>query len=298
MRFALFALLLTPGQASSLGIVVHGYHLSASRFEEVVWGSPATQRLGRLPHACRLAWEGRDDLAAFICGTGASRDSSGQVEADALAELLFARLPTLCEFDCFAEVDLAQLEALLRRVVVADASSLNTQQECAAALSRLHRDGVRRAVLVSSPTHAPRCLRDACAAAELVGFEGRIDASPCATSCATRALCTTFFFTSRDPANGFDGRAPLRWTEHPPVVIESPHRPDRQSHRPAGRAAGLEIADGEEDGEDAQVAPVAPPTPPFYELARRAADLAHSAPAARRDAFLRGLDALLAEHQC
>ena len=107
---------------------------------------------------------------------------------------------------------------------------------------------VRRAVLVSSPTHAPRCLRDACAVARQVGFEGTLSVSPCGTS----------------------------WTELEPVVLEPPHRPDRQ---PAVSLAGA--------------------PPPFYELARRAARIAHSrtsdaaSDALRDDSFRRALDALL-----
>ena len=241
-----------PSTGRSLGVVVHGYHCSALHWEEVVWGDQASQRLGRLPHAALLAWEGRDELVAFICGTGASRDSSGRLEADALVDLLFARLPQLREFDCFEHVDLEHLERLLRRTIVADTTSFNTEQECTVALSRLQREGVRRAVLVSSPTHAPRCLRDACAVARQVGFEGTLSVSPCGTS----------------------------WTELEPVVLEPPHRPDRQ---PAVSLAGA--------------------PPPFYELARRAARIAHSrtsdaaSDALRDDSFRRALDALLVRHE-
>ena len=71
---ATLALLMVPGLLGSsipLGVVVHGYHCSALHWEEVVWGDQASQKLGRLPHAVLIAWEGRDELVAFICGTGA-----------------------------------------------------------------------------------------------------------------------------------------------------------------------------------------------------------------------------------
>ncbi|EOD38245.1 hypothetical protein EMIHUDRAFT_200796 [Emiliania huxleyi CCMP1516] len=154
--------------APSTGIVVHGFHCNAPRWEEVVWGDEAAQRLGRLPHAALLAWQARHELQAFICGSGASQTASGSAEADALISLLFERLP------------------------LADTESLNTQQEVLAALARLSRLGVQRALLVSSPTHMPRCLRDASVAA------GTVLASPCGTS----------------------------WTEETAVVVEPPHRPD------------------------------------------------------------------------
>mmetsp|Transcript_23177 Transcript_23177/g.74705 ORF Transcript_23177/g.74705 Transcript_23177/m.74705 type:complete len:251 (+) Transcript_23177:139-891(+) len=184
--------------APSTGIVVHGFHCNAPRWEEVVWGDEAAQRLGRLPHAALLAWQARHELQAFICGSGASQTASGSAEADALISLLFERLPSLLSFDAFRGVDLEALEALLRRTVIADTESLNTQQEVLAALARLSRLGVQRALLVSSPTHMPRCLRDASVAAARLGYEGTVLASPCGTS----------------------------WTEETAVVVEPPHRPD------------------------------------------------------------------------
>ncbi len=182
----------------SVGLVVHGFHCQGDRFEEVVWGEG--QQLGRLPHAALLAWRARSDLAAVVCGTGASYAVDGVTfEADALVSLLFERLPRLREFEAFEGVDLAELEGLLRRTVVADTSSVNTEQEVRHALRRLQGDGVRNAVLVSSPTHVPRCLRDACAACDDGVFDGIVWASPCGTS----------------------------WTSEPPVVLEPPHRGDR-----------------------------------------------------------------------
>ena len=203
---ALHLLLLTlVGSAAATpaatGIVVHGYHCQAHAWDEVVWGDVATQRLGRLPQAALLAWEMRHELSAFICGTGASRAADGTLEADATVAQLFERLPSLAQdFDCFHDVDLDELANLLRRTVITDTLSTNTEQEVTFALERLQRSGVRHAVLVSSPTHMPRCLRDACAAAASMGYDGRIVACPCATS----------------------------WTAQAPVVLEPSHRPDRE----------------------------------------------------------------------
>ena len=187
-----------PTLSATTGVLVHGYHCEAHGWEKVVWGDVHSQQLGRLPQAALLAWEMRHELEAFICGTGASRDAAGTLEADAALAMLFARLPTLHEFAAFDSVDLTELEAVLRRTVVADTTSVNTAQEVRYGLELLQQRDVHRAVLVSSPTHMPRCLRDACEVARQLGFDGRIVACPCDTS----------------------------WTAQSPIVVEPPHRPD------------------------------------------------------------------------
>lgn len=221
-------------------IVVHGYHCQARGWDEVVWGDPSAQLLGRIPQAALLAWEARDELSTFICGTGASQAADGKFEADAMVALLFERLPAMQAFDQFRDVDLEALAALLHRTVVTNTESLNTEQEVRFALTRLRRDNVRRAVLVSSPTHVPRCLRDACAIARELGYDGSIRACACDTS----------------------------WTSDLPVVLEPPHRGDggdgggARDDDPPGGAAGAD-------------SPHPPPT--LYDIVRRASAIAFAA---------------------
>lgn len=86
----LLVLLAAAPSAGTTGIVVHGYHRQAHNWEEVVWGDMANQHLGRLPQAALLAWESRHELATFICGSGASCDAAGRIEADAIVALLLS----------------------------------------------------------------------------------------------------------------------------------------------------------------------------------------------------------------
>ena len=194
----LLVLLAAAPSAGTTGIVVHGYHRQAHNWEEVVWGDMANQHLGRLPQAALLAWESRHELATFICGSGASCDAAGMIEAHAIVALLFERLPSLAAFERFRGVDLVELAQLLHRTVVTDTVSTNTEQEVRSALVRLQQAGVRHAVLISSPTHMPRCLRDACSLASKVGYVGSLAACPCDTS----------------------------WSSEAPIVLEPAHRPD------------------------------------------------------------------------
>ena len=167
----------------TLGILVHGCHLQADGWEFIVWGQPPDQ-LGRLPHACLLAWEERSTLRRIICGTGASQLADGTLEADVTVDFLWARLPRLREFDGFEDVDLVELEVVLRRTVRAERTSQNTTEEVREALSAFQGESIRKAVLVSSPTHLPRCL--ACAGKiheeQPNLFDGSVWASPSGTS--------------------------------------------------------------------------------------------------------------------
>ena len=166
-----------------LGILVHGCHLQADGWEHIVWGAPPSQ-LGRLPHAALLAWEERDSLAAICFGTGASQTADGELEGDYTLRVLYERLPQLAEFEAFAKIPLDRLEALLRRFAFAETVSQNTVQEVQEGLTVFASKGVRRAVLVSSPTHLPRCLACACTVEEEHPelFKGSVWASPSDTS--------------------------------------------------------------------------------------------------------------------
>ena len=191
------------GGTEGIGILVHGCHLQADEWEHIVWGQPPDQ-LGRLPHAALLAWEERKALACVCFGTGASQTDDGVLEGDHTLALLLERLPRLAEFDAFEGVDLKELEVLLRRSCVAETASQNTVEEVRAGLTLFASKGCRRAVLVSSPTHLPRCLACACQVEEREPnlFGGSVWASPCDTSYA-----------------GFSGADV--------VVVEPPHRGDR-----------------------------------------------------------------------
>ena len=172
-------------------------------WETIVWGQPPTL-LGRLPHAALLAWEERQDLACVCFGTGASALADGMLESEVTLALLFDRIHLLREFDAFRHVPINELEVLLKRVTNADITSQNTAEEVREGLKRFEAMGIQRAVLVSSPTHLPRCLAVACALheAEPTVFSGTIWASPCATNY-------------------------IGYGAEDVVVVEPPHRGDR-----------------------------------------------------------------------
>lgn len=190
---------------NAMGILVHGCHLEAESWEDIVWGVPPTQ-LGRLPHAVLLAWEERAHIKSVVCGTGASRATDGRLEGQYTVDLLFERLERLREFDSFKAIPLPQLASLLKKVVVPDVISQNTIEEVEVGLKLFAEAHCHKAVLVSSPTHLPRCLACACKVEteqpEL--FDGSVWASPSDTS-----------YHNFSPSDV--------------VVVEPPHRGDRDT---------------------------------------------------------------------
>jgi hypothetical protein len=194
---------LGPEEPAAMGIVVHGCHLQADSWEDIVWGIPPHQ-LGRLPHAAHLAWEERAHVKCVVFGTGASTASDGRLEGQYTLDLLLERMERLREFDAFRTVPLPQLEQLIRRIAVAEVESTNTVEEVRCALRLLSAAACHRAVLVSSPTHLPRCLACACRVEEEEPdlFDGSVWASPSDTSYHN--------FSASDV-----------------VVVEPPHRGDR-----------------------------------------------------------------------
>jgi len=161
------------------GILVHGCHMQASDVHRIVWGDESTVALGRVPHAALIALRLLTDIGAtasdaaqcdhvksddvvLLFGTGASvHEVSGAVEAEHIRSLLTRDPTALRRFvGLFDEFTDTQLHALVPRSHV-ELASRNTVEEIRAAAHFFVRRGVERMILVSSNTHAPRCLRDA-----------------------------------------------------------------------------------------------------------------------------------------
>lgn len=184
----------------SIGILVHGCHLSADNWTRIVWGQPPNE-LGRLPHAVLLAWKKQAKVVVF--GTGAS-EMDGLKECEYTLKYLWDRWSDLSQFEQLKDVPLGQAMKLMRAVSVLDTETQNTDQEVTAALRVFDSQACEQAFLVSSPTHLPRCLACACKVVEQdpTLFKGGIFASPCDTC--------------------YDG-----CSSQDVVVVEPPHRGDR-----------------------------------------------------------------------
>ncbi|CAM9726289.1 unnamed protein product [Ectocarpus sp. 12 AP-2014] len=125
-----------------------------------MWGDEQQQRPGRLPHGARLAWE--ESACVVVLGTGAS-ERDGVLEGRYALEYLKENWERLGEFrEAFSGVDLEQMRTAVQPLLVAEVRSQNTRQELLEAGCIFREKNCERVILVSSPTHLPRCLRDAC----------------------------------------------------------------------------------------------------------------------------------------
>ncbi|MDD9949350.1 MAG: YdcF family protein [candidate division Zixibacteria bacterium] len=192
------------------GILVHGYNLHAGQWEDVTWGAPP-ERIGRVPMGVLVALSEQADVMVF--GSGAS-EKDGLLESAATARLLWERFDELAGFTVFKGNEnewtlppaAGRFRQWIESILHLDRASKNTRDEIAYAGRVFVEQDVERVVLVSSPTHLPRCLRDACAIygedGDMSGLLRELYAAPSGT--------------------GYPG-----YTANDVTIFEPPHRPDR-----------------------------------------------------------------------
>ncbi len=219
------------------GVLVHGCNLLIENWRHVAWGDPP-DRLGRIPQGVLVAVE--HDASTIVFGTGASSkafrlgdtDKKDQelLEANYSLEYLRAHFASLAKFSVLVKRFPAlktpegiseACTHLLSRIIV-DTDSQNTAEEIRNAGEIFLKRDVERIILVSSPSHVVRCLRDATAIfhsePKFSRFTNEIYACP-STTC--------YEGTSAGDV----------------VVVEPPHRPDRHvvpTHRRIQRMLTLQ----------------------------------------------------------
>lgn len=202
------------------GVLIHGCHLQAAGWDEVVWGRDS-KLMGRLPQGMLMALELNAEL--IVVGSGASSrmfedqrsERCGQVlrEAEYTLETLRCRFDDLNLFPAWrnivADRSLGSWELLKARlldIVVTDLQSQTTVDELKYAGQRFKEQGIQRVILITSPTHLPRVIRDATVVfhsdPDFASFRDHILAVPSLTN--------------------FVGTCPSDV-----MVLEPPHRPDR-----------------------------------------------------------------------
>ena len=219
------------------GILVHGCNLNIENWRHVAWGD-APNLLGRIPQGLLVALQFEAEVIIF--GTGASSrefrlgesgSSSGKLlEAEYSLEYLRQNFDSLKKFqafnneflNCQNQRDWACLKEQLLSRIVLDVKSQNTVEEIKSASNVFLKQDIEQVVLVSSPSHIVRCLRDAtsvfCEDNRLSKLRNFLYACP-STTC-------------------YEGTTPADV-----VVVEPPHRPDRHvvpTHRRIQRMMTLQ----------------------------------------------------------
>lgn len=156
-------------------VLIHGAHLQAVGLEEIIWGDPSVPgRMGRHAKGLLVADELKADLIYW--GTGAS-EKDGMKEAEYFFRYAVARANLL---PIYSGMDAYEIESILKPRSFLDTETQNTVQEITRAGEVCQARGISHLVLVSSPTHIVRCLRDALvlkAVGKLPGIEVSVRAS-------------------------------------------------------------------------------------------------------------------------
>ncbi len=187
------------------GVLIHGYHLQAKGWENIVWGEPPL--MGRLPKGIAVALETEAEVVVF--GTGAS-EKGGKKEAEVIRDYLFEHFFELEKFPIYDGIklkeDFREAERRLKEISVLETKSQNTLEEVKFAGEIFKNHGIEKAILVSSPTHISRCLKYA-----YVVFSEEKELS---------YLTQELYATPSQVCYPGDKAGDV-------IVIEPPHRPDR-----------------------------------------------------------------------
>jgi len=163
------------------GVLIHGYSLLSANWEEVVWGFPAKDSMGRLPKGILTAIE--EEAMVLVFGTGSS-EKDGKIEAAWMRDTVFERFEWLTDFSVFKgqEAMLERSKNRLEKISVLEIESKNTRQEIKFAFDIFLEKGINEVIIISSPDHISRCLRDALAIVsedkKFIGFSKRLSATP------------------------------------------------------------------------------------------------------------------------
>ena len=144
------------------GLLIHSYNCLEPNWDHTVWGYPP-DRPGRLVTGAKVILEERPEIA-LICGTAGEKQ--GKKECWWMGEKLYgglAELKKFTVFPIFQQYSLAEIENIFQRTLVIKekTTSANTAGEMECAGQIFHEAGITQAILVTSPDHISRCLRDA-----------------------------------------------------------------------------------------------------------------------------------------
>lgn len=181
------------------GVLIHSFHLQAHGWEGIMWGEPPNL-MGRLPKGVKVALDEEAEILFLGCGMNSGKN--GEMESEFNRQYLLDNFHKLSEFTEFQGVDLEKAKERIEQILVLDMSSLSTAQEATFVGKSFEDAGIEKVVIVSSKTHAPRCLNEA------LKFYGRPESKIAVHNVSAQVSDT--------------GWAP----NDDVVVLEPPHRPD------------------------------------------------------------------------
>ena len=141
---------------SSVAVLIHGCHLRAETWQNIVFGND--KELGRVPTALQIAVSEKADL--IFWGSGASETVDGIKESQYIFDQTLG--PELQNLARRVDRQPVELITYLKRVSHIDLVTQNTADEIRVAAELCAKQNISKLILVSSPTHLPRCIKEAC----------------------------------------------------------------------------------------------------------------------------------------
>lgn len=144
------------------GILLHGRHLQAVGWREMMWGAPENNQLGSLPMTILCILNERPEyIGVFSIGSGASQDEHGTLEAVATKNMLLEKFDALDEFSVIRNHRLwPETKEAIRQLAesaITDTDAQNTAEEIANAATLFAACNVTKVIEVTGASHAPRC---------------------------------------------------------------------------------------------------------------------------------------------
>lgn len=184
----------------STAVLIHGCHREAKNWDDIVFGE--NDRFGRVPTGINEAIKKNAQL--IIWGSGLP-DKNGIHESQYIYDLSIG--DKLEKLSSKIKWDPNTLKNHLTRISYLDFESKNTTEEIRVALEKCKECKIKNLILISSPTHLPRCLQQACIIQEKNKYPITLYASPSQTC-----------FADSKPEDVF--------------ILEPPHRPEQDSLPP------------------------------------------------------------------
>lgn len=138
-------------------VLIHGCHLQAEGWEDIVWGKPRENILGRVPKGLLEAVKWDADMVIF---------STGASEKDGLKEGEYTLLYALKHVEELRELIgwEGDLRAWLTDLAELELTSQNTCEEVLASARMARSDKIERLLIVTSPSHVMRAHQEAISA--------------------------------------------------------------------------------------------------------------------------------------
>lgn len=145
---------------SGRGVLILSYNVLEPNWEHTVWGFPP-DKPGRLVKGAAVMME---EDSKIVVITGGAGEKEGKSEAQWMKDRLYQGLEKLKEFIVYPVLQKYSAEEIKRKLdesLILEETAKNTAENMAKTGAIFNEAGVEKVIIVTSPDHISRALRDA-----------------------------------------------------------------------------------------------------------------------------------------